>query len=172
MSLKWMWNGAPGSSTASVASSAAANASTSVNAPSLVACMCAKSSTGRTQSTCDAIASTSSIVPSSRTRPITSTPNGTSAVLRLEPRAQVAELVDDVGDRLLALAAEQEAGVEDDDLGAGGLRDPGRVVEHPERHLELLAALGVAHERRRAARGPRARCRLRAASSPSGGAAS
>ena len=53
MSLKWMWNGAPGSITASVASSADANASTSVNAPSLVACMCAKSSTGRTKSTCD-----------------------------------------------------------------------------------------------------------------------
>ena len=48
------------------------------NAPSLVACMCAKSSTGRTKSTCAAIASTSSIVPRSRTRPITSTPNGTS----------------------------------------------------------------------------------------------
>ena len=61
------------------------------------------------------------------------------AVLRLEPRAQVAELVDDVGDRLLALAAEQEARVEDDHLGAGRLRDPGGVVEHPEGHLELLA---------------------------------
>ena len=38
-----MWNGAPGSSTASAPSSAAANVSTSVNAPSVVACMWAKS---------------------------------------------------------------------------------------------------------------------------------
>jgi hypothetical protein len=43
MSEKWMWNGAPGSSTSSAPSSAAANGSTSVKAPSLVACMCAKS---------------------------------------------------------------------------------------------------------------------------------
>ncbi len=38
--------------------------------------------------------------------------------------------------------------MEDDDLGPGGLRDPGRVVEHADRHVELLAALGVAHEAR------------------------
>ena len=68
-------------------------------------------------------------------------------VLRLEPLAQVAELVDDVGDRALALAAEQEAGVEDDHLGAGGLREAGRVVEHAERHLELLLPRDMAHER-------------------------
>jgi hypothetical protein len=37
MSLKWMWNGASGSMTASAARGADANASTSVNAPSLVA---------------------------------------------------------------------------------------------------------------------------------------
>ena len=36
--------------------------------------------------------------------------------------------------------------MEDDHLGARGLRDPGRVVEHPDRHVQLLAALGVAHE--------------------------
>ena len=36
--------------------------------------------------------------------------------------------------------------MEDDELGARGLRDPGRVVEHPDRHVELLATLGVAHE--------------------------
>ena len=36
--------------------------------------------------------------------------------------------------------------MEHDDLGAGGLGDAGRVVEHPDRHVQLLAALGVAHE--------------------------
>src|SRR6266542_2568279 len=56
MSLKWMWNGAPGSITSSAASRADAKESTSVKAPSLVACMCAKSSTGRTKSTYVAIA--------------------------------------------------------------------------------------------------------------------
>ena len=50
-------------------------------APSEVACMCAKSSTGRTQSTCSASQMTSSRVPRSRTRPITSTPNGTARPL-------------------------------------------------------------------------------------------
>ena len=76
-----MWNGAPGSSTASAFASASAKSSTSVYAPSEVACMCAKSSTGRTQSTCSAIQITSSRVPRSRTRPITSTPNGTARPL-------------------------------------------------------------------------------------------
>jgi len=81
MSEKWMWNGAPGSSTSSAASRASANGSTSVNAPSLVACMCAKSSTGRTQPRRLAISITSSRLPISRTRPITSTPNGTARSL-------------------------------------------------------------------------------------------
>ena len=110
-------------------------------------------------------------MPRSRTRPITSIPNGTSAVLRLEPLAQVAELVDDVGDRLLALAAEQEAGMEDDQPRAARLGDPGRVVEHPERHLELLAALGVAHERGER-RVHRERDVGRGAAAPSSGAVS
>src|SRR6266516_4031239 len=68
-------------------------------------------------------------------------------VLGDEALAEIAELVDHVGNRALALAPEQEAGVEDDQLGAGGLREPGRVVEHAERHLELLLARDVAHER-------------------------
>ena len=38
--------------------------------------------------------------------------------------------------------------MEDDDLGAGGLRDAGGMVEHADRHVELLAALGVTHEAR------------------------
>jgi hypothetical protein len=78
MSEKWMWNGASGASTSSAASSASANGSTVVNAPSLVACMCAKSSTGRTQPQRREISTTSSAVPSSRTRPITSMPQGTA----------------------------------------------------------------------------------------------
>ena len=70
--------------------------------------------------------------------------NGAS--LRLEPRAQLAELLADGLERLLARAAEEEAGMEDDHLRAARGRDPGRVVEHPDRHVELLAALRVSHE--------------------------
>jgi len=81
MSEKWMWNGLPGSITSSAASSAAVNGSTSVKAPSLVACMCAKSSTGRTQPVRREISITSSRLPISRTRPITSTPKGTARSL-------------------------------------------------------------------------------------------
>ena len=68
------------------------------------------------------------------------------AILSLEPLAQLAELLDDRVDRLLARAAEQKAGMEDDELGAGRLGDPGGVVEHADRHVQLLAALGMAHE--------------------------
>src|SRR5262249_12330373 len=48
----------------------------------------------------------------------------------------------------VAVAAEQEAGMEDDDLGAGRLRDAGGVIEHADRHVQLLAAFGMAHEAR------------------------
>ena len=68
------------------------------------------------------------------------------AVLLLQPLTQLAQLLDDGVDRGLALAAEQEARVEDDDLGPGRLRDAGGVVEHPDGHVQLLAALGVTHE--------------------------
>ena len=68
------------------------------------------------------------------------------AVLLLEPRTQLAELLAHRVERVLARAAEQEAGVEDDDLGARRLCDAGGVVEHSDRHVQLLAALGVAHE--------------------------
>ena len=72
-----MWNGAPGSSTPSASSSASRNGSGSVNAPSDVACMWAKSITGRTQPARRLISTQSSSEPRSRTRPITSIPNGT-----------------------------------------------------------------------------------------------
>src|SRR5439155_21374453 len=65
----------------------------------------------------------------------------------LQPLAEVAELVDDVGDRLLPLAAEEEARMEDDQPRAAGLREARGVIEHPERHLELLATVRMAHER-------------------------
>ena len=110
--------------------------------------MWAKSSTGRTKSTAAAIASTSSTVPEVADAAHHLDAEGDEAVLRLEPLAEVAELVDDVCDRLLALAAEQEARMEDDEPRAARLGEPGGVVEHPERHLELLAAVGVAHEGR------------------------
>src|SRR6185436_13457239 len=67
-------------------------------------------------------------------------------VLLLQSLAQFTELLDDRIDRNLALTSEEEAGMEDDDFGAGALRDAGRVVEHPDRHVELLAAFRVPHE--------------------------
>ena len=57
---------------------ASRNGSGSTNAPSLVACMCAKSITGRTQPARRLISTQSSSEPRSRTRPITSIPNGTA----------------------------------------------------------------------------------------------
>ena len=108
--------------------------------------MCAKSSTGRTQPRRREISTTSSTRAELAHAAHHLDPERHGAILALEPLAQLAELLADRVDRLLARAAEQEAGVEDDDLGAGGLRDPGRVVEHPDRHVQLLAALGVAHE--------------------------
>jgi len=68
------------------------------------------------------------------------------AVLALEPLAELVELLDDGVDRVRALAAEQKARVEDNQLGARGLRDPGRMVEHPDRHTLLLVAFDVTHE--------------------------
>ncbi len=73
-----MWNGSAGPSTPSALSSTAAKPSTSVKAPSEVACMWAKSITGLIQSRREEISSTWSIDPSSLTRPITSTPNATA----------------------------------------------------------------------------------------------
>ena len=55
-------------------------------------------------------------------------------------------MVDDICNRLLALPAEQEAGMKDDHVGAGCLREAGGVIEHAERHLEFLLALDVPHE--------------------------
>ena len=78
MSEKWMWNGAPSARTPSASSSASRNRSASRNAPSLVACMCAKSTTGRTQPTRRLISTHSSSEPKSLTRPMTSIPNGTA----------------------------------------------------------------------------------------------
>ena len=68
-------------------------------------------------------------------------------VLRFEPCPQVAELLDNICDCPVAFAAEEEARVEDDHLGAGSLRKTRRVIEHAERHLELLLALDMSHER-------------------------
>jgi len=70
------------------------------------------------------------------------------AVFAFEPLAELAQLLDDRVDRVCALAAEQEAWMEDDELRARHLRDPGRVVEHPDGHTLLLVALDVTHEAR------------------------
>src|SRR5205823_8189415 len=48
--------------------------------------------------------------------------------------------------RLLVPASEEEARMEHDELRAAGLGEARRMVEHPERHLELLAPVGMAHE--------------------------
>ena len=71
---------------------------------------------------------------------------GHGAVLALQPLSELPQLLHDRVDRLCALAAEKEAGVEDDELRAGRLRDPGRVVEHADRHPLLLVPLDVPHE--------------------------
>jgi len=73
---------------------------------------------------------------------------GNGAVLLLQPFAQLAELFDHGVDRRVALTAEEEAWVEDDDLCAGRLCDPGRMVEHPHGHIELFATFGMPHEAR------------------------
>ena len=121
------------------ASSDRGERSTSVNAPSLVACRWAKSSTGRTQPSRDGdrddvveraeLADAAHHLDAERHR----------AVLPLEPLAQRAELLDDGVERLLAVAPEQEAGMEDDELGAAAAAMPGGVVEHAERHASTSA---------------------------------
>jgi len=68
------------------------------------------------------------------------------AFLSLEPRAELAKLLADGIESLVAFAPEQETGVKDDDLGAGCLRDSGRMVEHSDRHVQLAPTLGVSHE--------------------------
>ena len=57
-----------------------------------------------------------------------------AAALALEALAQLAELLDDRGERVLPLAAEQEARVDDDELGAAGdgdARPSGRASRSP-----------------------------------------
>ena len=64
---------------------------------------------------------------------------GNGPILSFQTLAQRAELLDDRGDRVLPRAAEQEAGVEDDDLGAAGRRDPRTAIEGADRRGELPA---------------------------------
>ena len=141
-----MWNGSPGPRTSSALSSTAAKPSTSVKAPSEVACMCAKSITGRTHSRREAISRTWSIEPSSLTRPITSIPNGTARSFPSSFSRRVASEATTSSIDLLGRASEPEAGMDDDDLRAGRSGDPGGAVERAERHLRLLL-VGVARER-------------------------
>src|SRR5439155_16051007 len=49
------------------------------------------------------------------------------AVLALEALAELGELLADRRDRVRTLTAEQEARMEDHQLGARGLRDPGEI---------------------------------------------
>ncbi len=143
-----MWNGDPGSWTASAASSAAWNGSPSVNAPSLVACMWAKSSTGPHPA--GAARDLEHVVERAEVAHAAHhlDAEGNGSILPLEPFAELAQLLDDGVEGVLASALEQEAGMEDHHLGVARLRDSRRVVEHADRHVQLLAALGVAHEAR------------------------
>jgi predicted ATPase/class 3 adenylate cyclase len=72
--------------------------------------------------------------------------NGT--ILPLQPLAQLLQLLDDGVDGLLAAPAQQEAWMEDHDLGSARLGDPRRVIQHADGHVQLLPPLGVAHEAR------------------------
>ncbi len=101
--------------------------------------MCAKSSTGRTQPVrsrdLDDVVERAEVADAAHH--LDAERHGPS--LALEPLAQRAELLDDRGDRVLAGAAEQEAGVEDDDRGAAGRGDPGAPVERADGRGELPA---------------------------------
>ena len=142
-----MWNGAPGSRMPSATSSTPANGSTSVKAPSVTAWRWAKSITGRTH--VEARGDAEDVLGGAELADAAHDldPERDDALLRLEPLAQRREIRDDRVERLLAAAAEQEAGMEDDDLGADRDRDAGGVVEHPEGALALpLVAREVAGE--------------------------
>src|SRR5437764_8228657 len=135
-----MWNGTPCCRTPSAAVSAAVKGPTLVKPPSLVACMWAKSITGRTQSKWPQMATMSARLPSSWTRPMTSTPKSTARPLAAR-RWQFRQLGHDRGQRILARPSEQEAGM-DDDRGCPTRRSQTRgVVEHTDRHLMLSPAL-------------------------------
>ena len=104
---------------------------------------------------------TSSIEPSSRTRPITSIPNGTarsfpSSRSRSSPSCSTTESI-----ASSRVRPSRKPGWKTTTSAPGGLRDPGRVVEHADGHVQLLAALGVAHEAgdRRVHRQHDVRCR-------------
>ena len=109
--------------------------------------MCAKSSTGRTQPVrardLDDVVERAEVAHAAHH--LDAERHGPA--LALEPLAQRAELLDDRGDSVLARAAEQEAGVEDDDLRAAGGRDPRAAVERADGGRELAAArLEMPHE--------------------------
>ena len=131
----------------SASSSASRNGSASRNAPSLVACMCAKSSTGthpvEAARDLDDVVHRAEVAHAAHHLD----PERHRAILRLEPLAQRAELLDDRVDRVLAVPAEQEAGVEDDELCAARGDDSGATVERADGRRELAPArLEVAHE--------------------------
>ena len=116
------------------------------NAPSLVACMCAKSSTGRTQPVRREISMTSSSEPSSRTRPITSTPNGTARSFFSSRSRSSPSCSTTASSASSRVRPSRKPGWKTTGAAPRGFRDPGRMVEHADRHVQLLAALGVAHE--------------------------
>jgi hypothetical protein len=145
MSEKWMWNGASGGITASAPARISSNVDVSVKPPSVTAWRWAKSDWADPARACrdreDVVRGPKLAYAA---HDLDSERNG--AVLLLQPLAQLAELFDHRVDRGVALTAEQETGVEDDDLRTGSLCDAGGMVEHPDSHVELLATLGMPHE--------------------------
>ncbi len=73
-------------------------------------------------------------------------PEGHRAPLPLEPRTELGQVAADSVDRGRVIAAEQEPGVHDHELGAAGGGEPGRVVEHADGAAELRAAVRVPGE--------------------------
>ena len=71
-----------------------------------------------------------------------------AAPFALEPLSELPELFYECIEGGSTLAAEQEPGVEDDELGAARCSDPRGVVEHADGHSVLLVALEVAEEGR------------------------
>ena len=73
---------------------------------------------------------------------------GDGAAFRLQALAEGGEVLGDGFERRLPLAPEQIARVDDEELGADGGRDPGRVVDHAERALALPLVGGQVAEDR------------------------
>ena len=123
------------------------NGSSERNAPSLVACMCAKSSTGRTHVVLREISTTSSSDPRSRTRPITSTPNVTARSLPSSRSRSVPSCSTTASSASSRLRPSRNPGWKTTSSAPRRGGDTGAAVERSHRGGELAPArLQMAHE--------------------------